>query len=222
MDQRTRSRMIRQAMQRAQEDATAPLPPRARERRQMRWTAPSETANSRIATLKSQAAQREILSIYDDRVQTEQQLMAVYSAWSTRLLTQHRITRGLVFKSFALIDFIILCCVLLDALVLHFIGRPNLDRRRRQELCASSSNSSYKVLASGLILLAASSGSPRQMPAMIGLATAGLTLVLQDFIISFFGWFVLHGKQRNPRRRLGRDQRYWWRSRRHWPLPERP
>jgi small-conductance mechanosensitive channel len=190
MDQRTRSRMIREAMQRAQEDATA----LAAARKKMAANAPaapSETANSRIATLKSQAAQREILSIYDDRVQTEQQLMAVYSAWSTRLLAQHRITRGLVFQSFALIAFIILCCVLLDALVLHFIGRPNLDRRRRQTLRLV-----FKLVIQGIgvaLILLAVFGSPRQMPAMIGLATAGLTLVLQDFIISFFGWFVLMG-----------------------------
>jgi small-conductance mechanosensitive channel len=37
-------------------------------------------------------------------------------------------------------------------------------------------------------------GSPSQMPTILGFTTAGLTLVLQDFIIAFFGWFVLMGK----------------------------
>ncbi len=37
-------------------------------------------------------------------------------------------------------------------------------------------------------------GTPRQMPTILGLATAGLTVVLQDFILAFFGWFVLMGK----------------------------
>ena len=32
------------------------------------------------------------------------------------------------------------------------------------------------------------------MPTILGLTTAGLTLVLQDFIVGFFGWFVLMGK----------------------------
>jgi small-conductance mechanosensitive channel len=37
-------------------------------------------------------------------------------------------------------------------------------------------------------------GPPNQVPTMLGLATAGLTLALQDFIIAFLGWFVLMGK----------------------------
>jgi small-conductance mechanosensitive channel len=191
VDQRTRSRMIRQAMQRAQEDATA----LAAARKRIAANAPAgpgETAESRVATLKSQAAHREILSIYDDRVQTEQQLMAIYSVWSTLLLAQHRVTRGLIFQSFALIAFIILCCVLLDTLVVHFIGRPNLDRRRRQTLRLVF-KLAIQAVGAVLILLVAF-GVPRQMPTIVGFATAGITLVLQDFIIAFFGWFVLMGR----------------------------
>ena len=37
-------------------------------------------------------------------------------------------------------------------------------------------------------------GPPSQTPTMIGLATAGLTVVLKDFVVAFFGWFVLMGK----------------------------
>jgi small-conductance mechanosensitive channel len=32
------------------------------------------------------------------------------------------------------------------------------------------------------------------MPTILGLATAGVTVVFQDFILAFFGWFVLMGK----------------------------
>jgi small-conductance mechanosensitive channel len=37
-------------------------------------------------------------------------------------------------------------------------------------------------------------GAPSQTPTILGFTTAGLTVVLQDFIIAFFGWFVLMGK----------------------------
>jgi len=37
-------------------------------------------------------------------------------------------------------------------------------------------------------------GTPNQMPTILGLATAGITIVMQDFILAFFGWFVLMGK----------------------------
>jgi small-conductance mechanosensitive channel len=37
-------------------------------------------------------------------------------------------------------------------------------------------------------------GFPQQMPTIIGLATAALTIALQDFILAFLGWFILVGK----------------------------
>jgi small-conductance mechanosensitive channel len=32
------------------------------------------------------------------------------------------------------------------------------------------------------------------MPAIIGLVTAGVTIVMKDFIVAFIGWFPLMGK----------------------------
>jgi len=37
-------------------------------------------------------------------------------------------------------------------------------------------------------------GVPSQMSTILGLAGAGLTVALKDFIVGFFGWFVLMGK----------------------------
>jgi small-conductance mechanosensitive channel len=49
-----------------------------------------------------------------------------------------------------------------------------------------------RVLGAGLILIAVF-GLPSQTSTLIGLTTAGLTVVLKDFIVGFFGWFVLIG-----------------------------
>ena len=49
-------------------------------------------------------------------------------------------------------------------------------------------------LIGALLILIVIFGTPRQTPTVIGLATAGLTVVLKDFIVAFFGWFVLMGK----------------------------
>jgi small-conductance mechanosensitive channel len=38
-------------------------------------------------------------------------------------------------------------------------------------------------------------GSPAQLSTILGLATAGITIALQDFIVAFIGWFVLMGKK---------------------------
>jgi small-conductance mechanosensitive channel len=37
-------------------------------------------------------------------------------------------------------------------------------------------------------------GVPSQMPTILGLAGAGLTVALKDFIVGFIGWFVLMGR----------------------------
>jgi small-conductance mechanosensitive channel len=38
-------------------------------------------------------------------------------------------------------------------------------------------------------------GAPHQTPTILGLTTAALTIALQDFILAFFGWFILMGSK---------------------------
>jgi small-conductance mechanosensitive channel len=45
-----------------------------------------------------------------------------------------------------------------------------------------------------LLILLILFGPPTQLSALIGLVTAGLTVALKDFIVAFFGWFTLIGK----------------------------
>jgi small-conductance mechanosensitive channel len=45
-----------------------------------------------------------------------------------------------------------------------------------------------------LLILLVIFGPPGQLGTFLGLAGAGLTVALKDFIVGFFGWFVLMGK----------------------------
>jgi small-conductance mechanosensitive channel len=45
-----------------------------------------------------------------------------------------------------------------------------------------------------LLILLIIFGQPTQLSTMIGLITAGLTVAMKDFIVAFFGWFTLMGK----------------------------
>jgi small-conductance mechanosensitive channel len=146
----------------------------------------------RLAEIKRRSTERQILSIYDDRIQTEQQLAAVYGKWSAQVRLQHRIVLHLVLQSVALIVFILICMLLGTALVRRLVAHPSLDRRQRETL--------RTILQLGiqglgvLLILLVVFGSPQQTPTILGLATAALTIALQDFILAFFGWFVLMGK----------------------------
>lgn len=77
-------------------------------------------------------------------------------------------------------------------MVRHWMGRPTLDRGRMQTLRTVLN---LAIQAGGIVaILLVIFGAPRQTPTILGLTTAGLTVVLQDFILAFFGWFVLMGK----------------------------
>jgi small-conductance mechanosensitive channel len=147
---------------------------------------------TKLAILKDRSAERQILSIDDDRIQTEQQLAAVYSKWSAQVLLQHRIVLHLMLQSLVLIVLILICMVSFDALVRRLMANPALDRRRSQTL-RSILELSIQVVGVVLILLVVF-GMPQQTPTILGLTTAALTIALQDFIIAFLGWFLLIGK----------------------------
>jgi len=147
---------------------------------------------ARLVNLRERSAERQLLSIYDDRIETEQQLAEVYEKWATQVTLQHRILLHLILQSIALIAFIVICVVGVDAALVPLMERPTVDYRRMETL-RQISQLAVRVTGTLLVLLVVF-GRPQQMATIVGLVTAGLTVVLQDFIIAFFGWFVLMGK----------------------------
>jgi small-conductance mechanosensitive channel len=195
-DQRDRYQLLQQALQQTNEDiAKLTADHNALEARlndSSSGQAASEDRSTRLAQIKDRSSMNQILSIYDDRIQTSQQLAQVYTRWSAQVLLQHRIVLHLILGSFAVIVFIAICMVILDALVRRLMANPAIDRRRSQTL-RSIMQLSIQV-AGVLIILLIIFGTPRETPTILGLATAALTIALQDFIIAFLGWFVLMGK----------------------------
>lgn len=147
---------------------------------------------SQLANLKDRSIERQILSIDDDRIQTEQQLAAVYGKWSAQLKLQHKIVLHLVLQSLIGILFILMGMLLLDSLVRYLMARPAMERRQMRTL---RSVLGLSIQAVGIVLiLLVIFGSPQETPTILGLATAALTIALQDYILAFLGWFVLMGK----------------------------
>ncbi len=194
-DQRTRYDLVQQALGQAQGDLAALTAQHADLTSQLKAAASSASGmdkSARLVSLKRRSALSQILGICNDRIQSQQQLAGVYGKWSAQILLQHRIIRHLLLQSFAWIAFILICVILLDALARYLIDRPKLDRGRVKTL-----HIIFKLgiqFLGVLIILFVIFGAPSEMPTILGLTTAGLTLVLQDFIIAFFGWFVLMGK----------------------------
>ena len=192
--QRQREKLIEQARQQALHEAgTITQQHNALETRaDGAVTAAGMDREAKIASLHNRSIERQILSIDDDRIQTDQQLAAVYGKWAAQVQLQHRLVLHLILRSLIVILAILILMLICDALVRHFMDRPRLDRRRVRTL-RNVLELGIQVLAIGLVLLVIF-GAPRQTATMFGLATAALTIALQDYIVAFLGWFALMGK----------------------------
>jgi len=150
-----------------------------------------ESTSERIERLQRISAQRNILSILHDRLGAQQQLVALYGRWGEQVELQQKIVIHLILQSLALIASIIILAILAGWGLQLALERIVHDPRQKQTLKTVVNLATQ--LAGLLLILLIIFGVPQQMPTILGLVTAGLTVVFQDFILAFCGWFVLMG-----------------------------
>lgn len=150
-----------------------------------------ESSSDRIDRLQQMAVRQNIQTILNDRLETQQQLAALYGRWGEQVAIQRKIVVHLILRSVALIAAICLLTIAAGWALQFALGKMVRDPRQKQTL-STVLRLGTQVVGLLLVLLAIF-GVPRQMTTIIGLVTAGLTVVFQDFILAFCGWFVLMG-----------------------------
>jgi hypothetical protein len=191
---RHRRELIIQAEQLAKADVAALTDDQSRlhsEAAKASASAESLSRSERVNQLQHMAAQQNILSILSDRLDTQQQLVALYGRWGRQVEIQRKIVIHLLLQSLAVIAAICALTILFGWALQLALERFIRDHRQRQTLKTVVNLGSQ--LVGLLFVLLVVFGVPRQMPTILGLATAGLTVVFQDFILAFCGWFVLMG-----------------------------
>jgi small-conductance mechanosensitive channel len=154
-------------------------------------TAPEgETSSAKVARLHRLSDQRKTLTDFDKRVQDCKDLAAVYENWQTVLAGHGRILLHGVLGSLSVILAILLAVVLVDRVIRRAFHQTDRKRLHQIRMIATVGVQVVAVIAILLIVF----GPPTQLSTIIGLATAGLTVVMKDFIVAFFGWFTLMGK----------------------------
>jgi small-conductance mechanosensitive channel len=196
-DQRTRIGLIEQAQAEADADVTALTAQHGDMEKQLAAAGNADQAaqsdgRSRVARLAQMHTLAQIHGILDDRIATQKQLSTVYGRWLDQVKLQHKIVVHLMLQSVAWIAFLVLCGALLTAGANKLLDRLTIDRRSLHTLRMVTNLGIQLVLL--LLILLVVFGAPSQIPTILGLMTAGLTVVFQDFILAFFGWFVLMGK----------------------------
>ena len=191
-DQSKRYKLVLEAKAAAQSDAAKlTVQHNALEAAAGKGTGEAQGAD-KLAGLKRMASQRELMSMYDDRIATEGQLADVYDRWAAQILVQHAIVQHLLVLQTIMVVAILMVGILLSAVARRIAERETMDRRRARTLSWIVRLSVQALMLVSILMVVF--GSPSQLSTVVGLVTAGLTVALQDFILAFVGWFVLMGQ----------------------------
>jgi small-conductance mechanosensitive channel len=151
-----------------------------------------EDAAALLGQTKSLSAEQKILTIQDRRITDQHQLSRAYQQWSALVAAEAEEAEHELLLNALIIVAIALALLLLDQWLQHLLDNPKLDRRQVETL-RSITRAALRVVGILIILLIVI-GAPSQVGTMIGIVGAGLTVALKDFIVAFFGWLVLMGR----------------------------
>ena len=138
------------------------------------------------------AAEQSRITIRAQRIAARKKLAENYGQWSALVGTQANALLHSCLADVAVVLAALLLLLFIGRWLETLLGRAPIDRRQVATL-RSVVGVSCQLVGVVLILLVLI-GLPGQIGTMIGLAGAGLTVALKDFIIGFLGWFVLMGK----------------------------
>jgi small-conductance mechanosensitive channel len=150
-----------------------------------------DSSTALLADTQRRALDEKARATLDTRVDNQHRLSETYAGWMGVIGAQELAVVNRALRGVAVILVIMLLATLLTRWIEHLLGAKAMDQRHTQTLYMVT-RVSLQVLAVLLILLVIF-GPPNNLGTFLGLAGAGLTVALKDFIIAFIGWFVLMG-----------------------------
>jgi small-conductance mechanosensitive channel len=180
--------------QRKNEKAAAKIVPSAGQSAQPAAAVEAATAQAAVAisSLKQLAEDRQSLSLLDKRIEYLQEAGSDYEQWSALIKAEKfQALHALLVAAFGIV-LTLLVMFLINRAAERFFSHVTLEVREKTTLQGVVRISVQAIAV--MIVLVAIFGPPNQLSTVLGLAGAGLTVVLKDFIVSFLGWFVLMGR----------------------------
>jgi small-conductance mechanosensitive channel len=180
------------AQAQTQTQAHAQAQPQAQGQARVAAPRSHDDATALLNQTKSITADQRNLTLLDRRVADQRQLFSIYGQWAALVESQAQILAHQLLLNAVIVIVILLAVLLLDRWARHLLQNPKLDRRQVETL-RSITRVSLRVIAFIIILLIAI-GMPSQFGTMLGIVGAGLTVAMKDFIVAFFGWLMLMGR----------------------------
>src|SRR2546421_998487 len=151
-----------------------------------------EESTALVKATKLRASEQKTLAGFGKRIDDQKQLVEVYGKWTDVVASKQRSVVHRMLTGVAIILGILLVGIFFDSWLERLLGKLSLHRRQVETL-RTVTRVAVQVAAVLFILLVIV-GLPGQVGTFLGLAGAGLTVALKDFIVGFIGWFVLMGK----------------------------
>ncbi len=151
-----------------------------------------EESTNLVKATKLRASEQKTLAGFGKRIDDQKQLADVYAKWTEVLAAKQRSVIHRMLIGLVIIFGILLVGIFFDSWLERLLGKTSLDRRQ-VETMRTVTRVAVQICAVLFILLVIF-GPPNQLGTILGLAGAGLTVALKDFIVGFLGWFVLMGK----------------------------
>jgi small-conductance mechanosensitive channel len=151
-----------------------------------------DDAAALVGRTRAIAADQSILTLLNRRIADQNQLAGIYGQWTAVIALQSTVLAHAMLLDVLIVIGVLIVLLLLDGWLQHLLDSPKLDRRQVETL-RSITRVSLRIVAV-LIILLILMGMPSQFATTLGIVGAGLTVALKDFIVAFFGWLVLMGR----------------------------
>ncbi len=149
-------------------------------------------AKSALDSLKQYTRDQKSLADLGRRVQDEQVLAETYTNWIAVVETRERAALHHMLECLLWILLVLVAVYAADRVIDRLFTGFTGENKRIDTLRAMVKFATQAVGAIGILFIIF--GMPTQTTTVLGLAGAGLTVAMKDFIVAFFGWFVLMGR----------------------------
>jgi small-conductance mechanosensitive channel len=149
-------------------------------------------AQSALDALKHHRQDEKNLADLGRRVQDEKKLYDIYARWIGLVDVRQRAALHNMLEIVLWILLVVLVVYLANRMIERFTLGLKTENKRVDTLRAILKFSAQAVGVIAILLLIF--GLPNQTTTILGLAGAGLTVAMKDFIMAFLGWFSLMGR----------------------------
>ena len=189
---RSKEQQLLQAQSEAQSRASSLSSTHGAMQKSMEEQQSGSSTGDGMAMLHEMSDKQKEVATIAKRMDTEQQLASVYMNWAAFVGMREKAFLHQILTAVLWILLIAMAAWLGNFAVQLLFAKVGLERRQMHTVRVMTL---FVVEAAALLaILLVIFGTPSNLGTVLALMTAGITVVMQDFILAFFGWFILMGR----------------------------